>query len=273
MPELPEVEIARRNLERWFEGRKVVGAEADRSSRVFRGARPEEFEALRGRLLKTARKGKYLLLTFEKDRGLLAHLGMTGKFVRRPQGHVEPYSRARFLLDNGEVIHYRDPRLFGRMAPTPAGELWDLPTVKELGIDPLADGLTAAQLKEHVGPSKQPVKVALMDQGRVAGLGNIHAAEALFRAGVHPVRKPADLTAADWTRLHKGIHAALDFAIQRETSEEIEYVEEPGSKKPFFVYGRAGEPCRKCKTEIESIAQAGRTTFFCPQCQPEGGRR
>lgn len=275
MPELPEVEIARRNLEKWFKGRKIVSAEADKS-RVFRGTEPKRFEKLRGRLVRTARKGKYLLLTFEHDLGVMAHLGMTGKFVRRPKDHVEPYSRARFLLDDGQVIHYRDPRLFGRIEPVPAAQLWELKAVKALGLDPLSEGMTVEQLKDRLGKVKAPIKVALMDQARIAGLGNIHAAEALFRAKIHPVRKPVELESGEWRKLHKAIHDALEFAIARETSDEIEYVEEPGSENPFWIYGRAGEPCKKCKTTVESFTQAGRTTHFCPHCQPakpgRGGR-
>src|SRR5690349_21266501 len=114
MPELPEVEMARRQLQRWLDGRKVVRADAE-PSRTFRGARREEFAALTGRVEQLMRKGKYLMLAFERGRGLLAHLGMTGKFVKRPQGHEEPYSRARFHLDSKEVIHFRDPRMFGRL--------------------------------------------------------------------------------------------------------------------------------------------------------------
>src|SRR5687767_2998902 len=108
MPELPEVEIARRNLLRWFEGREVVDAHTEKT-RTFRGAKPKEFESIRGPLANLARKGKYLMFRFEDGHGLLAHLGMTGKWVRRPKGHAEPYSRARFVLDDEQVIHFRDP--------------------------------------------------------------------------------------------------------------------------------------------------------------------
>src|SRR4051812_39071390 len=113
MPELPEVEVARRNLVRWLKGRRVVAARA-RRSRVLRGGSPQGFAQLAGRRLSSAeRKGKYLLLTFEGGRGLLAHLGMTGKFVRREALTAEPYSKAYLALDDGNLIHYRDPRQFG----------------------------------------------------------------------------------------------------------------------------------------------------------------
>ncbi|MBF5044583.1 bifunctional DNA-formamidopyrimidine glycosylase/DNA-(apurinic or apyrimidinic site) lyase [Aggregicoccus sp. 17bor-14] len=268
MPELPEVEFARRALLRWLEGRRVLSAEAD-ATRVFRGAEPKRFTQLRGRLQSLERRGKYLLFTFEEGRGLLGHLGMTGKFVRRPEGHVEPYSRARFHLEGGDVVHFRDPRLFGRLEPAPAGTLLQLPAVAALGLDPLVDGLSAAQLKEALGTSKQDLKVALMDQGRIAGLGNIHAAEALFRAGLHPSRKPASLTGAEWTKLARAIQATLDYAFELNgEGDEMDYLEEPGAKNPFRIYGRAGEPCRKCRTPVESFTQGGRTTHFCPRCQP-----
>ena len=273
MPELPEVEIARRNLLRWFDGRRVVRAEADKRARTFRGADPGVFEEIQGRLESASRRGKYLMLFFESGRGALAHLGMTGKFVRRPIGHVEPYSRARFHLDDGQVIHYRDPRLFGRIEPVPSEALPELPVVRALGIDPMVDGLTARSLARAVGTSKQDLKVALMDQSRIAGLGNIHAAEALFRARLHPSRKPATLRPDEWRRLARGIRSTLKFALESEDSEEIEYVEEPGAENPFRIYGRAGEPCPVCRTWVQSFTQGGRTTHFCPRCQPRKPKR
>jgi formamidopyrimidine-DNA glycosylase len=267
MPELPEVEIARRNLARWLEGREVVRAEPERT-RIFRGGHPERFAALRGRLVEARRRGKYLMLRFSDGTGLLAHLGMTGKFVRRPSGAQEPYSRARLVLDDGEVIHFRDPRMFGRMEAVDADRLPELPAVKGLGVDPLADGLTWKALRDAVGSSRQDLKVALMDQGRIAGLGNIHAAEALYRAGLHPARKPGSLGDEDWKRLAAAILKGIDFALREQESEEIEYVEEPGAENPFLIYGRAGEECRKCGTTVRSFTQGGRTTHYCPTCQP-----
>ena len=140
--------------------------------------------------------------------------------------------------------------------------------IQDLGRDPLADGLTGPQLKAAIGPSKRAIKVALLDQHRIAGLGNIHAAEALFRAGIHPARKPSSLQAAEWSRLAKAIHQAIEFALDQEDSDEIEYLEESGSENPFYVYGRGGEPCKRCGTPIESFVLGGRTTYFCPRDQP-----
>ncbi|MFL5348160.1 MAG: bifunctional DNA-formamidopyrimidine glycosylase/DNA-(apurinic or apyrimidinic site) lyase [Hyalangium sp.] len=270
MPELPEVEIARRHLARWFRGHRVLHAEAD-ATRIFRGAQRKKFSELTGRVESLERRGKYLLLTFEADRGLLAHLGMTGKFVRRPERHTEPHSRARFHLDDGSVIHFKDSRLFGRMEPARATQLHHLKAILALGRDPLVEGLTAEQLQEAVGRSRSELKVALMDQGRVAGLGNIYAAEALFLAGLHPARKPATLKPEEWQRLAQAIHDVFQEALEQAEAqgEEQVYLEEDSSQNPFRIYGRAGEPCSKCGTRVQSFTQGGRTTHFCPKCQPK----
>jgi formamidopyrimidine-DNA glycosylase len=108
-----------------------------------------------------------------------------------------------------------------------------------------------------------------MDQERIAGLGNIHAAEALFRSKLHPSRTAVSLTDAEWKALHKAIVATIDFALEAEgDTDDIEYVEEAGATNPFLIYGRAGTPCRRCKTLVKSFTQGGRTTHFCPKCQP-----
>lgn len=267
MPELPEVEFARRSLLKWTKDRSIVRTEADPKARTFRGSKVSDVEALTGKVSAIDRKGKYLMIAFENGKGAVAHLGMTGKFVKRPASEEQKWSRARFVLDSGEVVHFQDPRLFGLIEPTAASELSKNPAVAKLGIDPLVDGLTWQQLKEAVGPSKQPLKVALMDQERVAGLGNIHAAEALFRAKVHPARLPGSLGDEEWQRLTKAIHDGIRFALEVEDGDEIEYVEEPGAKNPFLVYGHEGEPCSVCGTTITVFEQGGRTTFCCPSCQ------
>ncbi|MEN9799287.1 MAG: bifunctional DNA-formamidopyrimidine glycosylase/DNA-(apurinic or apyrimidinic site) lyase [Pseudomonadota bacterium] len=267
MPELPEVEVAARALRRWLEGREVVAAEAA-PTRVLRGGEAKDFARLAGRVASVERRGKYLLVAFEDGRGFVGHLGMTGKWVRRPSGVDEPYSRARLCLDDGHVLHYRDPRMFGRITPRPAASLAEDASVKALGVDPLEDGLSVATLRGAVRGTTRPLKVALMDQSRVAGLGNIHAAEALYRARLHPSRAPASLSDAEWRALHRGIHAALRYALEHAQGDEISYVEEPGAPNPFLVYGRKGERCRKCGSPFASFVQGGRTTWYCPGCQP-----
>jgi formamidopyrimidine-DNA glycosylase len=272
MPELPEVEIARRNLESWLRSAGVSAAEADRT-RIFRGADRASFERLRGRLVFARRRGKTLLLGFEQNQGLLSHLGMTGKWVRRPAGQPEPYSRARLRLEDGSVLHYRDPRLFGRLEPTPADALERLPAVRQLGPDPLLDRVDGPKLASIFGRSRTPLKVALMDQRRLAGLGNIHVAEALWRARLSPLRPARGLDAAEWRRLATAIRAVIRFALTQEQGEDIAYVEEPGTPNPFKVYGRAGKPCLRCGTRVRSVRQAGRSTYFCAWCQPARRRK
>jgi formamidopyrimidine-DNA glycosylase len=268
MPELPEVEFARRSLVTWTKGHAIVRTEADPKARTFRNSKLADVEALRGRLVRIERKGKFLMLTFDDGRGAVAHLGMTGKFIKRSPGDEPKWSRARFVLDSGEVIHFQDPRLFGLIEPVPASALSTHESVAKLGVDPLVDGLTVTQLQDALRGSKQELKVALMDQERVAGLGNIHAAEALFRAKVHPARRADSLSAAEWKALTAAIHEGIAFALAVEAGDEIEYVEEPGAKNPFLVYGRAGEPCSTCGATLEQFPQGGRTTFLCPSCQP-----
>lgn len=273
MPELPEVEFARKTLEKWFRGRKLVRTEAESGVRTFRDSDLGVFKALKGSLVGIDRRGKYLMVRFSDKLGFVGHLGMTGKFLKRDPKDEVRWSRARFFLDSGEVIHFQDMRLFGHIDAVPASELEKRPGVAKLGFDPLRDGLSVEQLKDALGKSNQDLKVALMDQERIAGLGNIHAAEALFRAKLHPSRTPASLSDAEWKALTKGIQGTIDFALEQEgDGEEIEYVEE-GAPNPFLIYGRAGTPCRRCKTIVKSFTQGGRTTHFCPHCQPKTRRK
>lgn len=267
MPELPEVEFARRALKRWFKGRTLVRTEAE-NVRTFRDGAPGVFKALEGKLQSIDRRGKYLVVTFDNALGFIGHLGMTGKFLRRKPDEAVKWSRARFHLDSGEVIHFQDPRMFGFLDAEPAAQLWKQPSVEKLGLDPLEDEFTVETLQAALGKSKQPLKVALMDQERLAGLGNIHAAEALFRAKLHPSRTPVTLKAPEWKALHQAIVDTIQFALDAEGgTDDITYLEEPGTENPFLIYGRAGLPCRRCKTKVKSFTQGGRTTHFCPKCQ------
>lgn len=270
MPELPEVEHAARLIRSWMEGRRVERAVAE-AGRVLRDQTPRRFAAaLKGRRLQAVeRRGKYLLLAFDRDVGLLAHLGMTGKIVRRDRGERELYSRARFELEGGEVVHFRDPRKFGRLAVARASGLAALPEIAGLGPDAWLEPPTAPLLAARLGRTGRPLKLALMDQAVVAGLGNIQVAEALFRAGLDPRRRADRLGPAELGRLAAAIRESLAFTLARLTpvQGDVAYVEEPGTPNPFLVYGRAGEPCPRCGTPLASIVQGGRTTHFCPRCQ------
>jgi formamidopyrimidine-DNA glycosylase len=276
MPELPEVEHAARTLRAWLGGRTIRRAKAA-DSRIFRGGSPRDFERLLpGRHLERIdRRGKYLLLTFDGGLGLLSHLGMTGKWVRRSPSPVSgrrtvpKHSHARLELDDGSALHYVDPRLFGQLSLVRGGAVSELPVIRALGPDALRGGVDAARLHAVLARSARPVKVALLDQSVLAGIGNIYATEALFRAGIHPVRPSRSLTLEDASRLAEGIQAVLELAIAGMVGEdEIAYLSQGrGAENRFVIYDRAGTPCPRCGRTLASLVIGGRTSAFCPGCQ------
>jgi formamidopyrimidine-DNA glycosylase len=279
VPELPEVEIAARNLRRWAEGRRIDRARTDaRAARIFRPADRASFaRAIAGsRLVRVDRRGKHLLVTLEDRRGrplgLWSHLGMTGKWVWRASADpAPPHSRVRLDLDDGHALHYLDPRLFGRLRIVASADFAALPDLGGLGPDPVHDGIDPARLGERLGATRRAVKVALLDQAILAGVGNIHASESLFAARIDPRRRGGSLSAVEIRRLARAIAASLRRGIDSQDGPEIAYVEEPGAPNPFRVYARAGERCPRCRAaEIRRIVQAQRSTFFCPGCQGNG---
>jgi len=275
MPELPEVEIARRTLERWLGGSEVTGAEAERT-RVVRAGGRAAVGRLRGRLARADRHGKVLLVSLDSGQGFLSHLGMTGKWVRRPEpgrraadgaAAAPRHSRARLHLDDGATLHYQDLRLFGRLRVVPGARFEALPEVRALGPDPLADGVDPARLAALLARSRQAVKPRLLDQRLLAGVGNIYASESLFRARIDPRRAARSLSRAEVERLGAAIVEAMREGIARQEGPEIAYVEE-GGENPFLVYAREGERCPRCRrARIARTVQAQRSTFFCPRCQ------
>ncbi len=268
MPELPEVEHAARTLRAWLVGHRIERAEIG-PTRIVRGQPPARIAAaLTHRTVQSIdRRAKFLMFEFDEGLGALSHLGMTGKWLRRRADDPPSHSRLRLFLDDGSVVHYRDPRMFGQFQLYPAQALRQLPSIAELGPDPLAEGLTAKQLEAGLGSTTRPIKVALLDQSVVAGLGNIHAAEALYRAGIPPTLAGGQLTAEQRKRLVRAIHAAIAYALKAQSKpDEIAYIEE-GAENPFLVYGREGETCPRCGKTIARIMQAGRSTFYCPGCQ------
>jgi len=273
VPELPEVEIASRQLRGWAKGRRIVAAKAERS-RVIRGQSPQRFAQLSGhRLEDVERFGKWMLLRFDAGEGLLSHLGMTGKWIRRDREAAPPsHVRATVELEDGHALDYRDPRLFGRLVRGKVEQLRKLPALSALGPDPLG-GIDADRLSQVLRKTRRSLKEALMDQRTLAGLGNIQVSEALHRAGLHPERLGVSIAPDEVTRLIKGIGDALRAALEGEDSPEpITYVEE-GGENIFLVYDREGSPCSNCGTPIERIVQGGRSTYFCPHCQPLRVRR
>ena len=273
MPELPEVEIASRQLRSWLAGRRVVAARAARS-RVIRGQAPQRFAALAGRRLEGIdRRGKWMLLRFDGGQGLVSHLGMTGKWVRRPASDSPTaYARATLSLDDGNEVDYRDPRMFGRLIQGEVAALRELPSWRALGPDPL-EGIDVERLHAVLSKTRRSLKEALMDQRTLAGLGNIYVSESLWRARLSPQRPGTSLTPAETRRLADAVGESLRAALDAEDSPEpITYVEE-GGENIFRVYDREGQACARCGTAIRRIVQGGRSTYYCPSCQPAGRRR
>lgn len=277
MPELPEVEIAARSIRAWAVGHRIVRCEADpRARRMFRPDTPHAIEtACTGaRVISVERHGKQLLVTLSpKGRprarvGLLAHLGMSGKWIRRNPHDVVTSSRMRWHLDDGSVVHDRDPRMFGRVRIIPDARFDEVEDLLALGPDPLRHGIDREVWRERFGATKRAIKVVLLDQSIAAGVGNIQAIEGLFRARIDPRRKAATLTRTEIRRLADAVLASIRDTLALHEGSEISYVEEAGSPNPFAIYGRAGIPCPRCKAgTIRRIVQAQRSTYFCPRCQ------
>jgi formamidopyrimidine-DNA glycosylase len=275
VPELPEVEIAARNLRGWTRGRTIAAVEADPRARyVFRPSSPAAFaRAVAGaRFREIRRLGKHLLVGLEKagaPLGLLAHLGMTGKWLRRTAADPPTrFSRARFRLDDGAVLHFDDLRLFGRLRVVRGARFDEVPELAALGPDPLHDGVDPERLAAALARSRLAVKARIMDQALLPGVGNIQASEALFRARIDPRRKGSSLSRREVAALGAAVLASIHEGIARQEGPEPSYVEEPGAENPFQVYAREGERCPRCRRgRIVRAVQAQRSTFFCPRCQ------
>jgi formamidopyrimidine-DNA glycosylase len=278
VPELPEVEVAARNLRRWTRGRRVAAAEVG-ARFLARSLGADGLEPFVGaRASKIERVGKHLLLTFARGRselGLWSHLGMTGKWRRTPRGEAAPrFSHARLILDDGATLHYCDARRLGRLRLVPGARWGEMPTLAALGPDALRDGVDPTRLQARLARVRLPIKVALLDQTILAGVGNIQASESLFRARLDPRREARALTRAEVGRLARAIRASIDFTLGQfaETGADrgdgaIVYVEEDRKSNPFLVYGRGGLPCpRDRRHTIERFVQAGRATFWCRAC-------
>jgi len=273
MPELPEVEAWRATMERWLVGRSIAAVHLVDSAviRPKLSTRPSDgwdqaqswASSLVGSSVKgTARVGKRMGLQLGEG-WVLVHLGMTGRFVRDP----EPPRFARIGLDVGDhVVWFADQRRFGCLVPLQGRDALCVglgPDALDAALD--GEGLAAAL------PGRRAVKTALLDQARIAGLGNIHAAEALWRAGIAPATPCATLDALGWRSLAAAIREQLAEAVEAiPPGEDFVYVTE-GGDNPFAVYGREGEPCPRCAEAITRVVQGGRSTFWCPGCQRPGG--
>lgn len=270
MPELPEVESVRRQLAPTLVGRQVVDVWWDRHPQQ----RFSHVELVVGHtVLDVTRRGKYLVCPLGSgeqaapaDLELVLHLGMTGSFTFAA---ADAYARARFRLDDGRELVFRDPRRFGRVSVVEAGDYADIPTLATLGPEPLSDEFRADRFAAELARTDAPVKAALLNQRLVAGVGNIYADEALWRARIHP--RSRRVGAARAGRLHGAIRDVLAAAVDREGTSFRDYRMVNGQSGRYAshldAYGQAGLPCRRCGAELRRVLVAQRGTTYCPRCQ------
>ncbi len=272
MPELPEVEHLRRTLARVLPGRRVRGTALLRPDVCEPAGATARDLLLAGVFLEPVRRGKHLALVVEDGRALRVHLGMTGQLVvLLPGRHADKqdHIHATWTLDDGSRLFFRDPRRFGGLAPYPSLE--ELRRAAWATLGPDAASITPAQLAERLAATTRAIKAALLDQGVLAGVGNIYADESLFRAGIHPRRRADRLRPAEVEALSAAIRATLRLAIAGGGSTLRDYVDADGrpGRHQFahLVYGRAGEPCHRCGRPLRACRLAQRATVYCGACQ------
>jgi formamidopyrimidine-DNA glycosylase len=273
MPELPEVETIRRQLAPAVEGRTIERAEI----LDWRWTRPDDpvpvAHQLRGAFIeRLSRSGKYLVWELSGERFLLAHLRMTGSFLFDPA--TEPaHTRVRLELDRGHRVIYSDPRRFGTGHLLHGVAARDAYLAERLGVEPMTADFTVAHLRALASGRRAPIKAFVLDQRRIAGVGNIYADEALFRARIHPLRPAGRLTAAQWSALRDGIEAALQAGIDAKGASIDDFRHIDGARGSFqdrfLIHLRAGEPCVRCGATVRKIVVGGRGTYVCERCQPK----
>lgn len=275
MPELPEVETVLRGLRERALGRRVTKVEV-LSPLVLVGSQDEFAAAVRGRSIEgVRRKGKALAIELRAQNGeapryILLRLGMTGQFVlAHPAAPLQPHTHLRLELDGGgQELRYRDPRRFGRVRCCTREKLDEI--FDHLGPD--AREITEEQFYQTLKGRRGAIKSWLMNQQLLSGLGNIYADEALFVARVHPQTQAGRLSPLAARRLHGAVKKVLDHAVNLQGTSFRDYIDiegRPGNyRSRLRVYQRTGEPCRRCKRPIRRIILSGRSSHFCPHCQP-----
>ncbi len=277
MPELPEVETIRRRLAPRVEGRAFERVEI-LDPRWTRPHAPRDVaRALTGRRVQhLSRRGKYLLWELDDDVFLAQHLRMTGAVLYDPDGDPA-HVRVRIDLDDGHRLRYDDPRRFGTGEVSIGREALEAFFVERLGVEPFSPAFTASHLRALGQSSRAPIKAFLLDQKRVAGVGNIYADEALFRARVHPLREARKLRPRDWEALHGAVIETLEAGIDAKGATIDDYRDPDGVagsfQDRFLVHTREGQPCPRCGTPVRKLVVGGRGTYVCVRCQPVPRRR
>ena len=267
MPELPEVETTVRGLARVLEGRRIARVEARRAD--LRRAFPKDLgQRLTGaKVTGLGRRAKYGLIHTDRDDTMIFHLGMSGSW-RINRSELEKHDHLLLETEEGTRLALNDPRRFGSVDLVPTSELDEWPAFAALGPEPLE--LEARDLKRRLAGRSAAIKLLLLDQGIVAGLGNIYVCEALYRAGIHPKRAGGSVSLARLERLVVAIREVIDEAIEAGGSTLRDFASPDGElgyfSKTFAVYDREGKPCG-CGGTVKRFVQGGRSTFYCPACQ------
>ncbi len=291
IPELPEVETVRRELDPWLTGRFVTAARLEQAQA---GPKYRNLERLAGQQIAAVeRRGKFLVLPLERSGqrldDLIIHLGMTGVISAaspaRPQHlrvslQLSDGGRPPVMLGQeqpgGERLYFSDIRRFGRFMVTSAGDYRELPTLHAMGPEPLGTDFTVQSLAAALARSGTALKTYLLSQKPVAGLGNIYVDEALWRVGLHPLQPARDVAEEKLAGLHAAIRDVLQESIEAEGTTLSDYRLVSGGDGAFQnrlqAYGRSGEPCLRCGTTLERLVIGGRSTHYCPQCQQPGTR-
>jgi formamidopyrimidine-DNA glycosylase len=278
MPELPEVETIRRDLDKEIVGKRIKAVDVSGLRSIRRHKSKKAFTGLlEGRKVSSiSRKGKYLLLKLDDGDILVVHLGMSGQLLRAkgPKDPLIKHTHVVITFTQGGQLRYVDPRTFGELfVASPEEIAHDVAELNHLGFDPLEDVMSWTDFGDRLTSKKTKLKPLLMDQKFIAGIGNIYADEILFNAGLRYDRSSESLTSQEVRRLYRAMIETLQEAIKHRGSSlaDEQYRDLFGEVGDFQnqhkVYDREGEPCRRCRSPIARIKQGGRSTFLCEQCQ------
>jgi formamidopyrimidine-DNA glycosylase len=278
VPELPEVETVRQGLITSLVGQKIAGVEVLRPQSIGFPIPADFAQNLRGHsVLDVSRRGKYLLFHLDQEAYLGVHLRMSGRLLMTwPEQLLGSHVRVRIFLEQGQELRFEDMRVFGRLWYVPQGKAVEtvITGLQHLGPEPL-DNFSGKDLSDRLKKRTQPIKTALLDQSVVAGIGNIYADESLFGAKINPLRPAQSLTLTELNTLTTVIQSTLSRAIVLGGSTLRNYTDSRGVNGNYqeeaWVYARKGAPCRVCGNTVERIRLAGRSTHFCPYCQPLKG--
>jgi formamidopyrimidine-DNA glycosylase len=277
VPELPEVETIRRDVDREYTGRRIKSVEVSGQRSIRRHATPDEFivRLVGHKVTSVVRKGKYLLIKLDSGDVVVTHLGMSGQLLRAAaKDPLEKHTHVVISFSQGAQLRFVDPRTFGEMfVARPERLEEEVPDLVHLGFDPLEDVMSWTHFADLLAARKTKLKALLMDQRFIAGIGNIYADEILFAAGLRYDRSSETLSAQEVRRLYRSMIETLHDAVKHRGSSlaDAQYRDLFGDVGEFQshhqVYGREGQNCRRCRHVIVRIKTNGRSTFLCPQCQ------